>query len=118
MAENAEYALLKEHRTELVVKMESDLVWFAWELNSTDFPVLSDELADTLTNPLSMLSHGDKAMLMANSLLKWVKLEPEGLIKFVRILRKKPVRFKVLIEKLDPSKFTVLCKLGANFKWN
>jgi hypothetical protein len=45
---------------------------------------------------------------MFESLLDWVDGDPSGLDKFVEILKIEPVKFRILIRKLDKSKFGCL----------
>ena len=105
MAENSAYKLLKKHQIAVQDKMKDDLEWFATELSSEDFPVLNSDQANDITNPRAQLRDIDKAILMVKPLMNWVKLDSEGLDEFVKILKKKPVRCKVLIQMLDTSKF-------------
>ena len=105
MAQNPAYKLLKKHTIDVEGKMEENLVWFANELSTEEFRVLDDNLANDMKNPVSVLRPDQKAIQMFKPLLNWVKQDPDGLIEFVKILKKDPVRFKILIQKLDSSKF-------------
>jgi hypothetical protein len=104
MDENSACRLLKKHRISAELSMKSDLKWFATKLNTEKFPVLNDNLAQRIKSPLDLLQPHDKATLMFDELLDWVKGNPTGLDDFVKILKLEPVRYKVLIEKLDSSK--------------
>jgi hypothetical protein len=107
MAKISEYDLLKEHIYEVELSMQNRVKWFATKLSTKKFPVLDDNMARHMKNPLSVLQPHDKATQMFERLLDWVSLNPSGLDEFVKILKVEPVEFKVLIQKLDKSKFTM-----------
>lgn len=109
MAENSAYKLLNKHLVAVEDKMKDDLMWFASELSSEEFPVLIIDQVDEIKATRNLLRDVDKAIMMTKSLLNWVKLDPEGLNEFVKILKKKPVRYKILIQKLDTSKLNKFC---------
>jgi hypothetical protein len=105
MAKNAAYKLLKEHTTAVELTMKTSLEWFATRLSTDQFPVLDNDLASSVKDPLSPLQPHHKATQMLQQLLNWVDLDPSGLGKFVEVLKTEPVKYKILIEKLDMSKF-------------
>lgn len=104
MAENSAYNLLRKHRTVVEKKMKDDLEWFATELSDEDFPVLNEEQEKDVKNPRSLLRDDMKAQIMINPLLNWVSIEADGLGKFVKILKKKPKKYKALIKRLNTGK--------------
>jgi hypothetical protein len=108
MAKNSSYKLLKEHVTAVELSMEDNLEWFATRLNTAEFPVLGDNVAKAVKNPVSTLRPDQKATQMFNPLLNRVDLDPSALDKFVEILKIERVKFRPLIQKLDRSKFVIL----------
>jgi hypothetical protein len=106
MAENSSYQLLKRYRTLVEGKIRNNLKWFTVELNAEEFPVLNDDQALDMRNPQSLLQSGEKEGRMVDILLNCVKLEPSYLTKFVEILKKDRVRYKVVIDKLDTACFS------------
>jgi hypothetical protein len=65
-----------------------------------------------MKDPIDLLQPDDKATKMFDRLLDWVQENPSGLDEFVETLKLDPVRYKVLIEKLDNSKlYTYLVQI-------
>ena len=94
-----EYILLKRNRDDVEKAVKTDLVWFAKELNKDDVAILNDSDFNVVTDPKSMTSEDDKAMLIVKRLLNRVDLDKDALKEFVEILKKKK-GFATLIAEL------------------
>ena len=101
MASPEEHKLLKKNRSVVEKMIMSDMDWFADELNAEDVAVLTDSLCNEVKNPVSMKTPEQKAAMVVKYLLNRVDVYPQALGEFVVILKKKPKKFKVLIDKLD-----------------
>ena len=93
---SVQYYLLKGNRDDVEKAVKTDLVWFAKELNNA---ILNNSDFNVVTDPKSMMSEDDKAMLIVKHLLNRVDLDKDALKEFVEILKKKK-GFATLITKL------------------
>ena len=91
--------MLKRNRDDVEKAVKTDLVWFAKQLNKDDVAILNDSDFNDVTDPKSMMSEDDKAMLIVKRLLNRVDLDKDALKEFVEILKKKK-GFATLIAEL------------------
>jgi hypothetical protein len=101
---------LKKYVTDIETAMALDddtTKWFATELNSDDFPVLGDNVADDIKTSKAK-RRDEKATIMFSALYNRVKLDSRALTEFVTVLKKDETKFKTLIEKLEGNYVSVL----------
>ena len=91
--------MLKRNRDDVEKAVKTDLVWFAKQLNKDYVAILNDSDFNLVTDPKSMMSEDDKAMLIVKRLLNRVDLDKDALKEFVEILKKKK-GFATLIAEL------------------
>ena len=103
MAKSEEYKRLKKCRSNLEKLIMPELDWIADELNDEAVAFLNDAQCNEAKNPAAIKTPEQRAATVFALVLNRVDVDRNTLREFVSILRKKPVVFKTVIEKLDPT---------------
>ena len=110
-----EYSLLKRQRGATILAVVSDMKWLAEKLNDDNVAILNDEQYADVTEVKNTLNEKERAEILVKALLNRVEQDGEELNTFVDILKKKPRKFKALIEKLDTCKLTEITSKHNNY---